>query len=80
MLYLTNTWGKNILLASQVLGLHTLTSLRDVKDIGLWYEDFSEWFMGHSGSIYWKDSEKGEILISIKKRYPAPNSPTRKSS
>ena len=33
----------------------------------LWYADFSEWFIGHSGSTYWtkKDSEKAEIFRKI---------------
>jgi hypothetical protein len=31
------------------------------------YADFSEWFIGHSGSTYWtkKDSEKAEIFRKI---------------
>jgi len=31
------------------------------------YADFSEWFIGHSGSTYWtkKDSEKAEIFCKI---------------
>jgi hypothetical protein len=33
----------------------------------LGYADFSEWFIGHSGSTYWtkKDSEKAEIFCKI---------------
>jgi len=32
-----------------------------ISDLG--YQDFSEWFMGHAGSTYWrkKDSEKAEL-------------------
>jgi hypothetical protein len=48
----------------------TLHSLRrfvktTISDLG--YADFSEWFIGHSGSTYWtkKDSEKAEIFRKI---------------
>jgi integrase len=48
----------------------TLHSLRrfvktTISDLG--YIDFSEWFIGHSGSAYWtkKDSEKAEIFRKI---------------
>ena len=36
-----------------------------ISDLG--YADFSEWFIGHSGSTYWakKDSEKVEIFRKI---------------
>ena len=36
-----------------------------ISDIG--YSDFSEWFIGHSGSTYWtkKDSEKAEIFRKV---------------
>ena len=36
-----------------------------ISDLG--YADFSEWFIGHSGSTYWtkKDSEKAEIFKKI---------------
>ena len=36
-----------------------------ISDLG--YADFSEWFIGHSGSTYWtkKDSEKAEIFHKI---------------
>jgi hypothetical protein len=36
-----------------------------ISDLG--YFDFSEYFMGHSGSTYWrkKDSEKAEIINKI---------------
>ncbi len=36
-----------------------------ISDLG--YSDYSEWFIGHSGSIYWrkKDNEKGEIFKKI---------------
>jgi integrase len=48
----------------------TLHSLRrfvksTISDLG--YSDYSEWFIGHSGSTYWrkKDSEKAEIFKKI---------------
>jgi hypothetical protein len=33
-----------------------------ISDLG--YQDFSEWFIGHAGSTYWrkKDSEKAELF------------------
>ena len=36
-----------------------------ISDLG--YGDYSEWFIGHSGSPYWrkKDSEKAEIFRKI---------------
>ena len=36
-----------------------------ISDLG--YADYSEWFIGHSGSAYWrkKDSEKAEIFKKI---------------
>jgi hypothetical protein len=36
-----------------------------ISDLG--YADYSEYFIGHSGSTYWrkKDSEKAEIFIKI---------------
>jgi hypothetical protein len=36
-----------------------------ISDLG--YADFSEWFIGHSGSTYWrkKDSEKADIFRKI---------------
>jgi integrase len=36
-----------------------------ISDLG--FSDFSEWFIGHSGSTYWtkKDSEKGEIFHKV---------------
>jgi hypothetical protein len=36
-----------------------------ISDLG--YADFSEWFIGHTGSSYWtkKDSEKAEIFHKI---------------
>jgi hypothetical protein len=36
-----------------------------VSDLG--YSDFSEWFIGHSGSTYWrkKESEKAELFKKI---------------
>jgi hypothetical protein len=38
-----------------------------ISDLG--YADFSEWFIGHSGSTYWtkKDSEKAEIFRKIER-------------
>jgi integrase len=51
-------------------GKITLHSLRrfvktTISDLG--YADFSNWFIGHSGSTYWtkKDSEKAEIFRKI---------------
>jgi hypothetical protein len=48
----------------------TLHSLRrftksTISDLG--YSDYSEWFIGHAGSTYWrkKDSEKAEIFKKI---------------
>ena len=36
-----------------------------ISDLG--YGDYSEWFIGHSGSTYWrkKDSEKAELFRKI---------------
>jgi integrase len=36
-----------------------------ISDLG--YGDYSEWFIGHSGSVYWqkKDSEKAEIFRKV---------------
>ena len=36
-----------------------------ISDLG--YEDYSEYFIGHSGSPYWrkKESEKAEIFLKI---------------
>lgn len=36
-----------------------------ISDLG--YSDYSEWFIGHAGSTYWrkKDNEKGEISKKI---------------
>jgi hypothetical protein len=36
-----------------------------ISDLG--YADFSEWFIGHSGSTYWtkKDKDKEEIFLKI---------------
>jgi integrase len=36
-----------------------------ISDLG--YSDYSEWFIGHAGSTYWrkKDNEKGEIFKKI---------------
>lgn len=48
----------------------TLHSMRrfvktTISDLG--YSDYSEWFIGHSGSTYWrkKDNEKAEIFKKI---------------
>ena len=37
-----------------------------ISDLG--YSDYSEWFIGHSGSTYWrkKDSEKAELFKKIR--------------
>ena len=46
----------------------TLHSFRRfVKTTLTCYADFSEWFIGYSGSTYWtkKDSEKAEIFLRI---------------
>jgi hypothetical protein len=36
-----------------------------ISDLG--YQDFSEWFIGHAGSTYWrkKDSEKADLFRKI---------------
>jgi F0F1-type ATP synthase gamma subunit len=36
-----------------------------ISDLG--YSDYSEWFIGHSGSTYWrkKDNEKAETFQKI---------------
>ncbi|HEX7142081.1 MAG TPA: hypothetical protein VF222_06355 [Nitrososphaeraceae archaeon] len=36
-----------------------------ISDLG--YADYSEWFIGHAGSTYWrkKDNEKAEIFKKI---------------
>ena len=36
-----------------------------ISDLG--YSDYSEWYIGHSGSTYWrkKDSEKEELFKKI---------------
>jgi hypothetical protein len=36
-----------------------------ISDLG--YQDFSEWYIGHAGSTYWrkKDSEKAELFRKI---------------
>jgi hypothetical protein len=57
----------------QIIGLRrkiTLHSFRrfvktTISDLG--YADYSEWFIGHSGSTYWrkKDNEKAEIFKKI---------------
>ena len=38
-----------------------------ISDLG--YQDFSEWFIGHAGSTYWrkKDSEKAELFRKIER-------------
>ena len=38
-----------------------------ISDLG--YSDYSEWFIGHSGSTYWrkKDNEKAEIFQKIER-------------
>jgi hypothetical protein len=46
-----------------------------ISDLG--YADFSEWFLGHSGSTYWtkKDSEKAEIFRKVEPYLTFPNIP-----
>ncbi len=41
-----------------------------ISDLG--YQDFSEWFIGHAGSTYWrkKDSEKAELFRKIEPMLP----------
>jgi hypothetical protein len=47
--------------------LHSFRSFvkSTISDLG--YADYSEWFIGHSGSTYWrkKDSEKAELFRKI---------------
>ena len=47
--------------------LHSFRRFVKTKISDLGYADFSEWFIGHSGSTYWtkKDSEKAEIFRKI---------------
>ena len=53
----------------------TLHSIRryvktTISDLG--YADYSEWFIGHSGSTYWRkrDNEKAEIFTKIEPYLP----------
>ena len=67
--------GNNIIISSENTNNRlrrkiTLHSFRrfvktTISDLG--YADYSEWFIGHSGSTYWrkKDSEKAEIFKKI---------------
>jgi hypothetical protein len=43
--------------------LHSFRRFVKTTISGLGYSDYSEWFIGHAGSTYWrkKDSEKAEI-------------------
>jgi hypothetical protein len=47
--------------------LHSFRRFVKTTISDLEYADFSEWFIGHSGSTYWtkKDSEKTEIFRKI---------------
>jgi hypothetical protein len=47
--------------------LHSFRRFVKTTISDLEYADFSEWFIGHSGSTYWtkKDSEKAEIFRKI---------------
>ncbi|MGA9150853.1 MAG: tyrosine-type recombinase/integrase [Candidatus Nitrosopolaris sp.] len=49
------------------LSLHSFRRFVKTTISDLGYADFSEWFIGHSGSTYWakKDSEKAEIFHKI---------------
>jgi hypothetical protein len=42
-------------------------ALKTISDLG--YSDFSEYFIGHSGSTYWrkKESEKAELFRKIER-------------
>ena len=47
--------------------LHTFRRFAKTTISDLGYADYSEWFIGHAGSVYWrkKDSEKAEIFKKI---------------
>jgi hypothetical protein len=47
--------------------LHSFRRLVKITLSDLGYADYSEYFIGHSGSTYWrkKDSEKAEIFRKI---------------
>jgi hypothetical protein len=47
--------------------LHTFRRFAKTTISDLGYADYSEWFIGHSGSTYWrkKDNEKAEIFKKI---------------
>ena len=47
--------------------LHTFRRFVKTTISDLGYADYSEWFIGHAGSVYWrkKDSEKAEIFKKI---------------
>jgi hypothetical protein len=49
------------------IALHSFRRFVKTTISDLEYADFSEWFIGHSGSTYWtkKDSEKTEIFRKI---------------
>jgi len=49
------------------IGLHSFRRYTKTTISDLGYADFSEWFIGHSGSTYWtkKDSEKAEIFRKV---------------
>jgi hypothetical protein len=53
--------------ARRKITLHTFRRFTKSTISDLGYSDYSEWFIGHSGSTYWrkKDSEKAEIFKKI---------------
>jgi integrase len=66
----SNNISSNINKNSSIRRKITLHSFRrfvktTISDLG--YSDYSEWFIGHSGSTYWrkKDNEKAEIFQKI---------------
>jgi hypothetical protein len=52
------------------LTLHSFRRFVKITISDLGYSDFSDYFIGHSGSTYWckKDSEKAEIFLKIEVR------------
>lgn len=52
---------------SRRITLHSFRRFVETTISDLGYAGFSEWFIGHSGSIYWtkKDSEKTEIFRKV---------------
>jgi hypothetical protein len=51
----------------QEITLHSFRCFVKTTISNLGYSDYSEWFIGHSDSTYWrkKDNEKGEIFQKI---------------